>query len=176
MQLAAGNSSAHGGSHRATTSLVASAPKEACVALFMEMELTSSLPGRPWILGIPLLRAYKARFDRSRRTVGLAKLPLGSEHCTGCSAPVAPPAVPHKFFTGSSSRFAKSNLQALASKTMSLNSLQPEQEERAKQQQEQQEQEQERRKRLRMSLRNLRVPSWLRQAQYEHSRGRKLLV
>jgi len=93
--------SADRGSHAATSSSRSAtvAPKEACVALFMDMELTSSQPGRPWILGLPLMRAYKARFDRKARTVGLAKLPLGTNHCTSCQHnSIRPPKVVADFF------------------------------------------------------------------------------
>ena len=61
----------------------------ACVPLFMEMDMSTDLPGTPLILGIPFLRAYMARFDRTKRTIGLAKVPVGSEYCASCDAPAA---------------------------------------------------------------------------------------
>ena len=50
---------------------------EACLPLFMEMDMSTDLPGTPLILGIPFLRAYMARFDRSNKSIGLAKVPVG---------------------------------------------------------------------------------------------------
>lgn len=61
----------------------------ACVPLFMEMDMSTDLPGTPLILGIPFLRAYMARFDRSNKTIGLAKVPVGSEYCSSCDAPAS---------------------------------------------------------------------------------------
>ena len=85
--------------------------KEACVALFMEMELSSSLGGIPWILGLPLMRAYKAKFSRRRRTVGLAQLPLGSEHCTSCAhTAFEAPSKPHPCFPAARKRRTSLNL------------------------------------------------------------------
>ena len=84
----------------------AGAPRvsEACVALFMDMELQSDQPGKPWILGLPLMRAYKARFDRKARSVGLAKLPLGTKYCTSCDhATIEPPTAVADFFPAASS-------------------------------------------------------------------------
>ena len=76
---------------------------EACVALFMDMELQSDQPGKPWILGLPLMRAYKARFDRKARTVGLAKLPLGTKYCTSCDHMIIePPTAVADFFPAAS--------------------------------------------------------------------------
>lgn len=103
------------------SSSAALGPNEACVALLMDMELASSLPGRPWILGIPLLRAYKARFDRAKRTVGLAQLPLGSEHCSSCSAAVSPPTQPRDFFPSAVAATTSSSMptpQAAATATL----------------------------------------------------------
>ena len=54
--------------------------------LFMEMEMSSSLAGKPFILGIPFLRAFVGKFDRSKRTIGLASVPKHSNFCAGCSA------------------------------------------------------------------------------------------
>lgn len=48
--------------------------------------MVSSLPGRPFILGIPFLRAFVAKFDRSARTIGLAQVPLGSSFCASCNS------------------------------------------------------------------------------------------
>merc|ERR1711865_797070 len=60
--------------------------------LFMEMDMTTALHGPVWILGMPFLRAYSATFNRDRREIGLAQLPLGSDLCTHCNdAPVGPP-------------------------------------------------------------------------------------
>jgi hypothetical protein len=65
---------------------------EACLPLFMEMDMTTALHGPVWILGMPFLRAYSATFNRDRREIGLAQLPLGSDLCTHCNdAPVGPP-------------------------------------------------------------------------------------
>lgn len=59
---------------------------EQCVALFMDMDMVTSLPGRPFILGIPWLRAFVAKFNRDSRTIGLASVPVGSTYCTSCGA------------------------------------------------------------------------------------------
>ena len=64
---------------------------EACLPLFMEMDMTTALHGPVWILGMPFLRAYSATFNRESRQIGLAQLPLGSDVCTHCNdAPTAP--------------------------------------------------------------------------------------
>lgn len=65
---------------------------EACLPLFMEMDMTTALHGPVWILGMPFLRAYSATFNRETRQIGLAQLPLGSDVCTHCND--APPAHP----------------------------------------------------------------------------------
>lgn len=66
---------------------------EACLPLFMEMDMTTALHGPVWILGMPFLRAYSATFNRETRQIGLAQLPLGSDLCTNCNdAPTGPPA------------------------------------------------------------------------------------
>merc|ERR1711988_1174055 len=36
------------------------------------------------ILGVPFLRAYAAKFDRSSKTISLAKVPPGSTACSKC--------------------------------------------------------------------------------------------
>ena len=59
---------------------------EQCVALFMDMDMVTSLPGRPFILGIPWLRAFVTKFNRDRRTIGLAQVPVGSSYCASCGA------------------------------------------------------------------------------------------
>ena len=59
---------------------------EQCVALFMDMDMVTSLPGRPFILGIPWLRAFVAKFNRDTRTIGLAQVPVGSSYCASCAA------------------------------------------------------------------------------------------
>ena len=67
---------------------------EACLPLFMEMDMTTALHGPVWILGMPFLRAYSATFNRETRQIGLAQLPLGSDLCTNCNdAPTGPPAL-----------------------------------------------------------------------------------
>jgi hypothetical protein len=53
------------------------------------MDMSTDLPGTPLILGIPFLRAYMARFDRSNKSIGLAKVPVGSEYCSSCDAPAS---------------------------------------------------------------------------------------
>ena len=64
---------------------------EACLPLFMEMDMTTALHGPVWILGMPFLRAYSATFNRETRQIGLAQLPLGSDLCTHChDAPSTP--------------------------------------------------------------------------------------
>jgi len=70
---------------------------EACLPLFMEMDMTTALHGPVWILGMPFLRAYSATFDRETRQIGLAQLPLGSDVCTHCHdfAPTPPTSVGH---------------------------------------------------------------------------------
>lgn len=65
---------------------------EACLPLFMEMDMTTALHGPVWILGMPFLRAYSATFNRDKREIGLAQLALGSDLCTHCNdAPAGPP-------------------------------------------------------------------------------------
>merc|ERR1712054_85809 len=44
-----------------------------------------SFSGPAMIFGLPFLRRYAARFDRSAQTVGLGEIPLGSSLCTHCS-------------------------------------------------------------------------------------------
>jgi len=55
-----------------------------CVPLFMEMDIATSFNGPAMIFGLPFLRRYAARFDRSAQTVGLGEIPLGSSICTHC--------------------------------------------------------------------------------------------
>jgi len=57
-----------------------------CVPLFMEMDIATSFNGPAMIFGLPFLRAYAARFDRTAQTVGLGQIPLGSALCTRCDA------------------------------------------------------------------------------------------
>ena len=72
-------------SSSAATDLSSQAVHEACVALFMDMDMVSSLPGKPFILGIPFLRAFVSKFDRTARTVALAAVPVGSSYCSACN-------------------------------------------------------------------------------------------
>ena len=93
---------------------------EACLPLFMEMELATAFDGPVFILGMPFLRAYSTKFDRETRKIGapppprgprepqtpapharsprlpprragIAKLPLGSSICTTCDDYTPPP-------------------------------------------------------------------------------------
>jgi len=57
-----------------------------CLPLFMELNVYTD-DGPLFILGMPFLRAYSARFDLSRKMIGLAKLPLGSNVCSSCGGP-----------------------------------------------------------------------------------------
>ena len=69
---------------------------EACLPLFMEMDMTTALQGEVWILGMPFLRAYSAIFNRKARTVELGQIELGSDLCTSCSdAPSGAAAASH---------------------------------------------------------------------------------
>ena len=43
---------------------------EACLPLFMEMELATAFDGPVFILGMPFLRAYSTKFDRETRKIG----------------------------------------------------------------------------------------------------------
>jgi len=158
--------------------------KEACVALFMDMELSSVLPGRPWILGIPLLRAYKVRFDRSKRSVALAQMPLGSEHCAGCVHGAEPPAKTREFFPAASApssaaavpatdalpvlsqKASRTYLHALLPDMHQVHTAQP----RPRRTQEARNEQEQRQERLRMSLSRLHVPQWVRRAQLAPSR------
>ena len=55
-----------------------------CMPLFMEMDIATSFNGPAMIFGLPFLRRYAARFDRSAQTVALGEIPLGSSLCTHC--------------------------------------------------------------------------------------------
>ena len=55
-----------------------------CLPLFMELNVFTD-NGALFILGMPFLRAYSVRFDLSKQTIGLKKLPLGSSMCASCS-------------------------------------------------------------------------------------------
>jgi len=57
-----------------------------CLPLFIELNVFTD-NGALFILGMPFLRAYSVRFDLSKQTIGLKKLPLGSSLCASCSAP-----------------------------------------------------------------------------------------
>ena len=63
---------------------------EACLPLFMEMNMMTSDKNKVWILGIPFMRAYATTFNRATRTVGFAPLELGTSICTSCDPPTAP--------------------------------------------------------------------------------------
>jgi len=54
-----------------------------CLPLFMELNVFTD-NGALFILGMPFLRAYSVRFDLSKQTIGLKKLPLGSSICASC--------------------------------------------------------------------------------------------
>jgi hypothetical protein len=56
-----------------------------CLPLFMELNVFTD-NGALFILGMPFLRAYSARFDLAKQTIGLKKLPLGSNLCASCSS------------------------------------------------------------------------------------------
>jgi hypothetical protein len=56
-----------------------------CLPLFMELNVFTD-NGALFILGMPFLRAYSARFDLAKQTIGLKKLPLGSNLCSSCSS------------------------------------------------------------------------------------------
>ena len=60
-------------SSSAATDLSSQAVHEACVALFMDMDMVSSLPGKPFILGIPFLRAFVSEI----RSDGADRRPRG---------------------------------------------------------------------------------------------------
>ena len=57
-----------------------------CTPLFMEAG-----EGMPFsqlvILGMPFFRAYAGRFNRDKRTIGLAKIPVDSKLCSTCDDP-----------------------------------------------------------------------------------------
>ncbi|KAL1523764.1 hypothetical protein AB1Y20_018689 [Prymnesium parvum] len=55
-----------------------------CVPLFMEMNIATNFNGPAMIFGLPFLRRYAARFDRTAQTVSLGEIPLGSSLCTHC--------------------------------------------------------------------------------------------
>jgi len=57
-----------------------------CLPLFMELNVYTD-DGPLFILGMPFLRAYAARFDLGKKTIGLAKMSLNSNLCTSCSSP-----------------------------------------------------------------------------------------
>jgi hypothetical protein len=56
-----------------------------CLPLFMELNVFTD-NGALFILGMPFLRAYSVRFDLSKQTIGLKKLPLGSSMCASCAS------------------------------------------------------------------------------------------
>lgn len=67
-----------------TSSTSASQSSDVCVPAFVEMDAFTN-QGPMIILGIPFLRAYAAKFDRSSKTIGLAELPMGASTCTTCA-------------------------------------------------------------------------------------------
>jgi hypothetical protein len=64
---------------------------EVCMAGFMEMDAITN-DGPMMILGVPFLRAFAAQFDRAKKTISLAQIPVGSQKCAGCSAEKEVPA------------------------------------------------------------------------------------
>lgn len=58
---------------------------EVCMAGFMEMDAITN-DGPMIILGVPFLRAFAAQFDRAKKTISLAKIPVGSQKCTACDS------------------------------------------------------------------------------------------
>merc|ERR1719453_1179806 len=51
--------------------------------------------GPSWILGIPFLRAYAAKFNRAERKIALAAVPLGGDICTSCDSAAGLPTTSH---------------------------------------------------------------------------------
>ena len=144
----------------------ASAPaqsKFSCVTLFMDMDMRSNLQGKPFILGIPFLRAYNVMFNRVDRSVGVAKMPVGSAYCTSCNitsiAPVlssAPPAAAASMRPAGKTALWQTTLAAEDSEA----DAEPPQQAR----------------RVKMSLRQLRVPAWARHAHYEHAAAKAVAL
>jgi len=107
--------------------------------LFMEMDIETSFNGPAMIFGLPFLRKYAARFDRTAQTVGLGEIPLGSSLCTHCGDSHASSA-PSALLAGSISLAASQ--QADAPAALIPEALQ-------------------RRERPVLRRRHLRLPSWM---------------
>jgi len=95
-----------------------------CVPLFMEMDIATSFNGPAMIFGLPFLRRYAARFDRTAQTVALGEIPLGSSLCTHCGDSHGASA-PSALLAGSISLAATPSSQPPADAPAGLGVLQP---------------------------------------------------
>merc|ERR1719453_511838 len=112
--------------------------------------MNTAMNGPSWILGIPFLRAYAAKFDRANRKIALAAIPLGGEVCTSCASTATE--VPSSSFAHSQSLHVLT--QGPRHTTNIIRTLLPEQRDES-------ELPKFASKRPRLSMRHLSLPTWV---------------